>query len=100
MSIRGHNSFTNLRKMCNNPNLDLININANTKFGKILSFCSQDVERKKILNEILTSIKDQNSIINVRKTLSYIQNLDLVNINAYTKFGEIQSICSQDIERK
>ena len=27
-------------------------------------------------------------------------NLDLVNMNAYTKIGEILSICSQDIERK
>ena len=26
--------------------------------------------------------------------------LDPVNINAYIKFGEILSICSQDIERK
>ena len=27
-------------------------------------------------------------------------NVDLVNINSYIKFGEIRSICSQDIERK
>ena len=27
-------------------------------------------------------------------------NLDLVNMNAYIKFGEILSICSQDIKRK
>ena len=27
-------------------------------------------------------------------------NLDLVNINAYIKFGEILSICSQDIKWK
>ena len=27
-------------------------------------------------------------------------NLDLVKNNAYIKFGEILSICSQDIERK
>ena len=26
-------------------------------------------------------------------------NIDLVNTNAYIKFGEILSICSQDIER-
>ena len=26
--------------------------------------------------------------------------IDLVNMNAYIKFGEILSICSQDIERK
>ena len=27
-------------------------------------------------------------------------NLDLVNMNAYISFGEILSICCQDIERK
>ena len=27
-------------------------------------------------------------------------NLDLVNINAHLKVGQIMSICSQDIERK
>ena len=43
----GHNSITNAWKMiCNNPNLDLININAYTKFGKIVSICSQDIEQK------------------------------------------------------
>ena len=31
--------------MCNNPNLDLININALYKFGEIQSICSQDIER-------------------------------------------------------
>ena len=30
-----------------NPNLDLININALTKFGEILSICSQDIERNR-----------------------------------------------------
>ena len=27
-------------------------------------------------------------------------NIDLVNMNAYIKFGEILSICSQDVQRK
>ena len=30
--------------MSNNPNLGLVNVNAHTKFGKILSICSQDIE--------------------------------------------------------
>ena len=31
--IKGHNSGTNVQKMtCNNPNLDLVNTNAHTKF--------------------------------------------------------------------
>ena len=33
--------------MCNNPNLDLVNMNAYIKFGEIVSFCSQDIERKR-----------------------------------------------------
>ena len=33
--------------MCNNPNLDLVNINVYTKFGEILSISSQDIERKR-----------------------------------------------------
>ena len=53
-----------------------------------------------ILNKILTSIKGYNSIKNVRKMMCNNPNLDLANINAYSKFGEILSTCSQDIERK
>ena len=30
----------------NNLKLDLVNVNAHTKFGPILSICSQDIERK------------------------------------------------------
>ena len=29
-----------------NPELDLVNMNANIKFGEILSICSQDIDRK------------------------------------------------------
>ena len=32
--------------MCNSSKLDLVNINAYTKFGNILSICSQDIESK------------------------------------------------------
>ena len=32
---------------CNNPNLDLININAYMIFGENLSICSKDIERKR-----------------------------------------------------
>ena len=46
ISIKGHNSVTNLQKMTgNNPNLDLLNINAYTKFGQILSI--QDIHQKR-----------------------------------------------------
>ena len=51
-------------------------------------------------NKILTSIKGHNSVINYEKITGNNPNLDLVNINALIKFGEIISICSRDIERK
>ena len=51
-------------------------------------------------NEILTSIKGHNSVINLRKLTRNIPNLDIVNINAYAKFGQIPSTHSQDIEQK
>ena len=48
MSIKGHNSVKILRKMMgNNPKLDLINVDVGTKFGRILSIRSQDIERKR-----------------------------------------------------
>ena len=51
-------------------------------------------------NQILTSIKDRNSVSNLRKTKIYNTNVDLVNNNVFTKFGLILSIRSQDIEQK
>ena len=33
--------------MFNDPNVDLVNMNANIKFGEILSISSQDIERKR-----------------------------------------------------
>ena len=49
-------------------------------------------------NQILESIKDRNSVANLRKTAIYYTNIDLVNGDMYTEFGLILSICSQDIE--
>ena len=51
-------------------------------------------------NNILTSIKGCNSVIILQKMTVKNPNLDLVNVNVYTKFGQILSIRSQDIERK
>ena len=46
-SIKGRNSIKILRKMTsNNPKLDLVNDDVHTKFGRILSIRSQDIERK------------------------------------------------------
>ena len=48
MQIKGNNSGTNFRKIkCNDPKLDLVNINAYTKFGENMSSSSQDIERKR-----------------------------------------------------
>ena len=47
----------------NNPKLDLVNDDVHTKFGRILSIRSQDIER----NEILKSIKGRNSVKILRK---------------------------------
>ena len=51
-------------------------------------------------NQFLTSIKGCNSFANLRKTMIYNTNIDLVNDNVYTKFGLNRSICFQDIEQK
>ena len=51
-------------------------------------------------NEILTSIKGRNSVANLRNLTLYNPNLDIINVNVYTKFSSILSIGSQDIERK
>ena len=46
-SIKGRNSIKTLQKMTgNNPKLDLVNGDLHTKVGRILSICSQDIERK------------------------------------------------------
>ena len=51
-------------------------------------------------NEILTSIKDRNSVKILQKMTGNNPKLDLVNVDVHTKFGRILSIRSQDIERK
>ena len=48
---------------------------------------------------MLVLIKCPNSGTNVQKMTDNNPNLDLVNIKAYAKFGELL-FCSQDIERK
>ena len=51
-------------------------------------------------NQFLTSIKGRNSFANLRKTMIYNTNIDLVNDNVYTKFVLNRSIHFQDIEQK
>ena len=95
-SIKGRNSVKILRKMMgNNPKLHFVNVDVHSKFGWILSICSQDIERKQIL-----SIKGRNSVKILAKMTGNNPKLDLVNDDEHTKFGQILSIRSQDIERK
>ena len=51
-------------------------------------------------NQILTFIKNGNSVANLRKTMIYNTNIDLVNYNVHTNFGLNRSIHFQDIEQK
>ena len=46
------------------------------------------------------SIKGSNSVANLRKTMIYNTNVDLVNDNVHTQFGLNRSIRFQDIEHK
>ena len=64
-----------------------------------VSFC-QFVLKILCNNQILTSNKGRNSVANLRKTMIYNTNVDLVNDNGYTKFGLNRSICFHDIEQK
>ena len=65
----------------------------------LVSFC-QFVLKLLSKNQILTSIKGRNSVANLRKTMIYNTNEDLVNDNVCTKFGLNRSIRFQDIEQK
>ena len=51
------------KRMCNNPKLDLVNVNAYIKFGENLSICSQDTEQK----QFLALIKGHDSGTNMQK---------------------------------
>ena len=61
----------------------------------LVLFC-QLVFKKK---QILTPNEGRNSVANLRKTMTYNPNVDLVYDNVYTKFGLNPSIRFQDIEQ-
>ena len=75
-----------------------------------MKFCqiySQDILKILSGNEIygiLMSIKGHSSITNVGKIMRNNPRLEPINMNAhmnaYVKFGEILSICSQEFEWK
>ena len=68
MSIKGRNSVKILRKMTgNNPKLDHVNVDVHTKFGQILSICSQDIEQKRNSDVNIGPSKGNNSSANLGK---------------------------------
>ena len=67
---------------CNNPKLDLINMNAYIKFGENMS--SSNILSG---NKFSALIKGRNSGTNVPKTMCNNPKVDHVNINAHTKFS-------------
>ena len=71
----------------NNPKLDLVNVDVHTKFGQILSICSQDIERKQNLGNNEGPPKGSNSSANLGKLTCIYTLVDIVNIDAYAKYG-------------
>ena len=68
---------------CNNPKLDLVNVDVHTKFGQ-MRFC-QFVLKILSGNKILTSIKGRNSIKILQKMTGNNPKLDLANVDVHTK---------------
>ena len=97
-SIKGRNSVANLRKKQRFTILTLI-LSMMMCIQNLVSFC-QFVLKILSKNQILTSIKDRNSVANLRKTTIYNTKVDLVDDNVFTKFGLNRSIRFQDIEQK
>ena len=65
----------------------------------LVSFC-QFVLKILSKNQILISIKSRNYVANLRKTMTYNTNVDLVNDNVYKKFVLNRSIRFQDIKQE
>ena len=98
MSIKGRNSDKILQKITgNNPKLDLVDDDVHTNLVRFYQFVLKILSG----NEILTSIKGRNSIKILHKMTCDNPKLDLINAEVHdTKFGQILSIGSRDIERK
>ena len=77
-SSKGRNPVANLQKMMfYNPNVDLVHDYVFTKFGKILSIHSQDIEQKPV-SDVNNGC---NSVANLRQMMLYNPNIDLINDN-------------------
>ena len=81
----------------NNPKLDLVKMMMHIE--RLVRFC-QFVLKVLSGNKFLASIKGKNSVKILRKMTGNNPKLDLVNVVLHTKFGQILSNYSQDIDRK
>ena len=66
---------------------DHVNVDVHTKFGQILFVDSQDIERKRNSDINIGPSKDNNSSANLGKLTCIDTDVDIVNIDAYAKFG-------------
>ena len=82
-SIKGRNSVVNLRKQ--RFTILMLILSMIMCIQNFISICLF-VLKKLSKNQILTSIKGRNSVANLRKPMIYKTNVDLVNVNVYTKF--------------
>ena len=71
----------------NNPKQDHVNVDVHSKFGQILSIPSQDIERKRNSDVNIGPSKGNNSSANFGKLTCIDTYVDIVNIDAYAKFG-------------
>ena len=85
-SIKGHNFAANLRKITLLKTIPTLILSMLMCIQNLVKFCPFIF---KILsgNEILTSIKGRNSVANLQNLTLYNPNLDIINVNVYTKFG-------------
>ena len=72
-----------LIQMSNNPNLDIVNINAHKTFGENLSFHSIDIQRKQIYDRCMDGQKNER---NDRQPKSYIKR-GYNKCDQYTRTG-------------
>ena len=82
--------------VCNNPKLDLVNMNVYIKFGENMSVSSQDIKQKR------NFAANQGPYLwyKCEKMMCNNPKLDLAKMNPDIKFGEIFLIGSQEIEGK
>ena len=65
----------------------LVNVDVHTKFGQVLSIRSQDIDRKRNSGINEWSSKGNNCSANLGKVTCINTSVDIVNIDAYAKFG-------------